>query len=261
MPVLLANRTVLVSGIGPGLGREVALAVARLGADVAVSARRREAVEELAGEIRALGRRAMPVVADVTRDADCARAVAEAVATFGRIDALVNNAYHAGSYVALADDDLEGWRAPFEVNVLGTLRLSKAALGEMAKRGAGSIVMVNSMIVRKPLPTMAGYAASKAALLAATQTLAREAGPRGVRVNSVLPGYIWGPALEGYFAAQAKARGVTAQAVYDEVARDLSLGHIPTSADVADAVVFFARDLSRAITGASLDVNGGQEMR
>lgn len=259
--MLLANRTVLVSGIGPGLGREVALAVARAGADVAISARRREAVEQLAGEIAALGRRAVPVVADITNAADCERFVAEAAAQLGRVDALVNNAYHPGTYLPLADDDLEGWREPFEVNVLGSLRLANAARREMAKAGAGSIVMVSSMIVRRPLPTMAGYAASKAALLAATQTLAREAGPSGVRVNSVLPGYIWGPALEGYFAAQAQARGVTPQAVYDEVAREIPLGHIPTSAEVADAVVFFASDLSRAITGASLDVNGGQEMR
>jgi len=259
--VLLANRSVLVSGIGPGLGREIALAVARLGADVAISARRREAVEALAGEIRALGRRAVPVVADVTREGDCERFVAEAAAGLGGVDALVNNAYHPGTYLPLADDDLSGWREPFEVNVLGTLRLAKAALREMTKRRSGSIVMVSSMIVRKPLPTMAGYAASKAALLAATQTLAREAGPSGVRVNSVLPGYIWGPALEGYFAHQAKQRGITPQAVYDEVAREIPLGRIPTSAEVADAVVFFASDLSRAITGASLDVNGGQEMR
>jgi NAD(P)-dependent dehydrogenase (short-subunit alcohol dehydrogenase family) len=258
--VLLANRVALVSGIGPGLGREAALALARAGADVAVSARRRESVEEVGGEVAALGRRALPLVADVTQHGDCTQVVAETVARFGRLDVLVNNAYHPGSYVPLADDDLSGWLAPFEVNVLGSLRLAQLALREMAKRGAGSIVMVNSMIVRRPLPTMAGYAASKAALLAATQTLAREAGPLGVRVNSVLPGYIFGPALEGYFAAQAKARGVTPQAVYDEVAREIPLGRIPTSAEVADAVLFFASDLSRAITGASLDVNGGQVM-
>jgi NAD(P)-dependent dehydrogenase (short-subunit alcohol dehydrogenase family) len=113
------------------------------------------------------------------------------------------------------------------------------------------------MIIRQPLPTMAGYASSKAALLVATQTLAREIGSSGVRVNSVVPGYIWGPALEGYFAAQAKARGVDPRVVYEEVAREIALGRIPTSAEVAEAVVFFASDLSRAVSGASLDVNGG----
>jgi NAD(P)-dependent dehydrogenase (short-subunit alcohol dehydrogenase family) len=104
---------------------------------------------------------------------------------------------------------------------------------------------------------MSGYAASKAALMAATQGLARELGVHGIRVNSVVPGYIWGPSLEFYFKEQAKARGVDPQVVYDEVAGQTALGVIPDSEEIAGAVVFFASDLSRVITGQSLDVNGG----
>ena len=93
--------------------------------------------------------------------------------------------------------------------------------------------------------------------MAATQGLARELGPSQIRVNSVVPGYIWGESLRGYFAHQAKQRGVDPQVVYDEVAANTALRHLPTSEEIADAVVFFASDLSRVVTGQSLDVNGG----
>jgi NAD(P)-dependent dehydrogenase (short-subunit alcohol dehydrogenase family) len=256
--MLLADKVAVVSGIGPGLGRELALALARHGASLVLAARSEGALAELAKEVAPLagGRRVETLPCDVTRPEDCARLASRVRDAFGHADVLVNNAYHPGTYVPIEADDLEGWRAPFEVNVLGSLRLTKALLPLLAPR-RGSVVMVNSMIVRRPLPTMGGYAASKAALLAATQTLAREVGGSGVRVNSVVPGYIFGPALEGYFAAQAKQRGVDARVPYDEVAREIALGRIPTSAEVADAVLFFASDLSRAVTGASLDVNGG----
>lgn len=262
--MLLQGKVAIVSGIGPGLGREIAFAFARHGADLVLGARRSEGLadleRELAPVLAATGRRSVWASTDITRAEDCARLARLASDTFGRIDVLVNNAYHPGVYVPLPEDDLSGWRDPFEVNVLGSLRLTRAVLLAMRKQGAGAVVMINSMIVRRPLPTMAGYAASKAALLAATQTLAREVGGDGIRVNSVVPGYIWGPALEGYFAFQAKELGVDPRVPYDEVAREIALGRIPTSAEVADAVVFFASDLSRAITGASLDVNGGHVM-
>jgi NAD(P)-dependent dehydrogenase (short-subunit alcohol dehydrogenase family) len=132
-----------------------------------------------------------------------------------------------------------------------------AVVPVMKKQGGGSIVMTNSMIVRKVLPTMVPYATSKAALLTATQGLARELGKYQIRFNSVMPGYIWGETLEGYFKSQAEKRGVDPQVIYDQVASEIALGKIPHSSEIAEAVLFFASDLSRAITGQSLDVNGG----
>ena len=252
---LLDGRVALVSGIGPGLGREVALALAREGADLVIGARTESRLAEVAKQVEGLGRRVAAVRTDVTRDDDCARA-AEAARELGGLDVLVNNAYHEGVFASIEQSELADWRAPFETNVLGTLRLTRALLPLLRARGGGSVVMVNSMIVRRPLPTMAGYAASKGALLAATQTLARELGRDHIRVNSVHPGYIWGPALQGYFEAQARSRGVDPQIPYDEVAAEIALGRIPEPAEIADAIVFLASDLSRAITGQSLDVNG-----
>jgi NAD(P)-dependent dehydrogenase (short-subunit alcohol dehydrogenase family) len=258
--MLLENRIAIVSGVGPGMGRDIALAFAREGAHLALGARSADYVESVAKEVRALGRRALALPTDITSLADCARLVGQAEEELGGVDVLVNNAYHPGTYELFETGDLERWRAPLEVNLLGSLRLTQEAIPRLKKRGGGSVVFVNSMIVREVLPTMASYAASKGALLAAAQGLARELGRHHIRVNSVLPGYIWGATLEGYFKAQAAARGVTPEAVYREVAAKLALGKIPTSEEIAGAVLFFASDLSGAITGQTLDVNGGQVM-
>ena len=254
---LLAGRVGIVSGIGPGMGRDISLALAREGADLVLAARTEAKLAEVAGEVRAAGRRALAVPADITKAADCKRLVERARAEYGRIDVLVNNAFQMGGFVPLETATAEDWRRPIEVNLIGSMQLTREVIPVMKGQGRGAIVMINSMIVRDVLPNMGTYAASKGALLAATQGLARELGVHGIRVNSVVPGYIWGPSLQAYFAHQAKQRGVDAQVVYDEVAAQTALRHIPTSEEIADAVVFFASDLSRVITGQSLDVNGG----
>jgi NAD(P)-dependent dehydrogenase (short-subunit alcohol dehydrogenase family) len=255
--VLLQNKVAIVSGIGPGMGRDISLAFAREGARLALAARSPGKLEKALAEVRAAGAEAISVPTDITQPEDCARLVAAAEKAFGRVDVLVNNAFHQGSYVPVESADLEKWREPFEVNVLGTLRLTQQVIPLMKKQGGGSIVMINSMVIRDVLPTMADYAASKAALMAATQGLARELGPSKIRVNSVVPGYIWGPSLQWYFGDLARKRGITPQQVYDEIAANTALRHLPTSEEIAPAVVFFASDLSRVITGQSLDVNGG----
>jgi NAD(P)-dependent dehydrogenase (short-subunit alcohol dehydrogenase family) len=256
--VLLAGRNAIVSGIGPGMGRDVSLALAREGADLVLAARSDARLEEVAKDVRALGRRALCVRADVTRAEDCAALADTAVRELGGIDVLVNNAFHAGSFAPFETADLERWREPLEVNLFGTLRLTQAVLPALRARGGGSVVMIGSMIVRDLRPAeMADYAASKAALLAAAQGLARQLGRHRIRVNTVVPGYIWGESLEAWLRAQAKARGVAFEVVRDEVASQIALGHIPHSEEIAGAVVFFASDLSCAVTGQSLDVNGG----
>lgn len=258
MSGLLAGRVAVVSGIGPGLGREVARACAREGADLVLAARTAASLSDLAEELRGVGRRAIEVPTDITRREDCQRLVARARAELGGIDVLVNNAFDMGAMKPLADADDEDLLRPLRVNLLGSLQLTREVVPAMRERGQGAIVMVNSMVVRDVLPSMGPYAASKAALLAAAQGLARELGPDGIRVNSVLPGYIWGPNLQAYFAHQARQRGVDPQQVYDETARLTALRRLPTPEEIADAVVFLASDLSRAITGQSLDVNSGQ---
>ena len=255
--MLLEDRIVLVSGIGPGVGAEVALAAAREGADVVLAARSAAMLEETAAGVRARGRRAVAVPTDVTDPAQCQRLVEAARGEFGRIDVLVHNAFLSNPVALVEQADLDDWRRLFEVNLFGAIRLTQLVAPLMRAQRRGSIVFVNSMSIRVIEPMMGGYAASKGALLTAARTLAKELGPDGVRVNSVVPGYIWSAKMEAYFRRLAADRGVPYEAVHEDVASRTALHHIPDSAEVADAVVFFASDLSRAVTGQSLDVNGG----
>jgi NAD(P)-dependent dehydrogenase (short-subunit alcohol dehydrogenase family) len=254
---LLDGRAAIVSGIGPGAGRSIALAFAREGADVVLAARTAPALESVAAEVRAQGRRAVVVATDVARAEDCRRLAETAHAELGRIDVLVNNAFRSAPYDAIETASMEDWRRIFDVNFFGSVQLTQAVVPHMKAQRRGSVVMVNSMSVRIIEPNFGGYAASKGALMTVVQTLAKEVGAHGIRVNSVVPGYIWGPALSRYFAHLAAERGITPDAVYAEVASRTALNHIPDSDEIADAVVFLASDLSRAVTGQALDVNGG----
>ena len=254
--MLLADRVAIVSGIGPGMGRDISLALAREGADVVLAARTAAALESVAAEVRALGRRALAVPSDIVKPEDCRRLAEAAQAELGRIDVLVNNAFLSAPYVLVESANLDDWRRILDVNLFGSIQLSQAVVPFMKERG-GSIIMVNSMSMRVIEPRFGGYAASKGALMTAAQTMAKELGAYKIRVNSVVPGYIWGSALEGYFQQLAKQRGTTPEAVYAEIASRTALNHIPTSAEIAGAVVFFASDLSAAVTGQALDVNCG----
>jgi NAD(P)-dependent dehydrogenase (short-subunit alcohol dehydrogenase family) len=255
--VLLEGKVVIVSGVGPGLGREIAVALAREGAAVVMGARTEPYLEEVASDIERSGGRVRYARTDITDVDQCQGLVASALRAFGRVDCLVNNAFRFDAFQAFEDVDLAEWRRIFDVNVFGSLQLTKQVVPPMKAQGGGSIVFINSMIIRKILPRQGGYAASKAALMTAAQVLAKELGPYHIRVNSVVPGWMWGPSVEGWFQARA-ARGVSVQEQYDAIARDIPLGIIPTDDDCAKAVVFFASDLSAVVTGQSLDVNGGE---
>jgi NAD(P)-dependent dehydrogenase (short-subunit alcohol dehydrogenase family) len=257
MSGLLDGRVAIVSGVGPGAGRSIALAFAREGADVVLAARTVAALESTADEVRAHGRRVLALPTDVARPEDCQRLAEAAREKLGGIDVLVNNAFRSAPYEPVEKASMEDWRKIFDVNVFGSVQLSQAVVPHMKARGGGSIIMINSMSTRIIEPRFGGYAASKGALMVAVQTMAKELGAHGIRVNSVVPGYIWGPALERHFAQLAAQQGTTPEAVYADIASRTALNRIPDSDEIADAVVFFASDLSRAVTGQALDVNAG----
>lgn len=257
---MLEGKLAIVSGIGPGMGRDISLRLAEAGADLVLAGRTREKLEGVAREVEALGRKATCVPTDIARTEDCAALVAAAVDAHGRVDVLVNNAFEQGTMTLFEDDDLERWRDTLDVNFFGSMALTQAVVPVMKEQGGGSIVMINTMSIRVVNPGYTAYAASKAALEAATRGIAKELGRYQIRVNSVLPGYIWGDAVRGYLERQAAQRGVAIQEVYDEVASQIPLGRIPDSREIAGAVLFFASDLSCVVTGQSLDVNGGHVM-
>lgn len=255
----LENRVVLVSGIGPGLGRQAALAVARAGASVVVGSRTEPALKAVVDEISAFGGRAVYETCDITSVDDCRRIVAAAEHHFGGLDCVVANAFHKGAMtVTIEDADLDDWRTVFEVNVLGSLRVAQAALPALRRRGGGSIVLVNSQIVRRVKPGRGDYAATKAALLTAGQVLAKEVGRDNIRVNSVVPGRMWGEPLIEYSQGIADATDRTLDEVRAGLLGDMTLPFIPTDEQVARVIVFLASDLAEGMTGQSIDVNGGE---
>ena len=255
--MLLRDKVVVVAGIGPGLGRSIALASAREGADVVLAARTASRLDDIAKEVTALGRRGLAVPTDLADAAAAQRLAGAARDAFGRVDALVYNALAMPPIKELGVVDLGALSTSFDANVLAALRLTRLFVPALAET-KGSVVMINSMVVRFSQPAMGPYKLAKAALLAMAQSLATELGPQGIRVNSVAPGHIWGDSLKWYFGYLAKKRVVTAEQVYAETAAAIDLGRLPEPDEIADAVVFLASGLARAITGQCLDVNCGE---
>ncbi|UAK31705.1 MULTISPECIES: SDR family oxidoreductase [Nocardia] len=255
--MLLRDKVVVVSGVGPGLGRAIAVQSAKAGADVVLASRTESRLTEVAAEITALGRRAVVAPTDINDEAAAADLVETARSAFGKVDTLVNNAFAIPPIVDLADVDLDQVRAGFETNVLAALRLTRLFVPALTET-KGSVVMINSAVLRHSRRTFGPYKMAKASLLALAQSLATELGPKGIRVNSVAPGYIWADNLKWYFNYLAQQRGITPEEVYDETAKTTDLRKLPEPDEIADAVVFFASDMARAITGACLDVNAGE---
>jgi 3-oxoacyl-[acyl-carrier protein] reductase len=254
------RRVAVVAGVGPGIGRSTALGLAAQGCDVAVAARRSEYLDSVVAELAALGARGLAVPTDMG-DLEQSRALAERVAThFGRIDVVVGSAANGGPNHTIMNADLGDWQEAWQVNVLGPLELARAAIPHLRAVGGGAIVMVSTLAVRAINAGQGAYAATKSALTVAAQTLAKEVGPDGIRVNIVVPGFVPGPNADTMFARLAERRGTTAQAVMDQMAAETALRRHPTPDDIADAIVFLASDRARSITGQTLDVNAGRWM-
>jgi NAD(P)-dependent dehydrogenase (short-subunit alcohol dehydrogenase family) len=255
--MLLRDKVVVVAGIGPGLGRSIALASAREGADVVLAARTASRLDDVAKEVAALGRRALAVPTDLADAASADRLAEAARAEFGQVDALVYNALAMPPIKGLGVVDLAALSTAFDANVIAALRLTRLLVPDLAASN-GSVVMINSMVVRFSETSMGPYKLAKAAMLAMAQNLATELGPRGIRVNSVAPGHIWGDSLKWYFGYLAKKRGVAAEDIYAETAAGIDLRRLPEPDEIADTVVFLASPLARAVTGQCLDVNCGE---
>lgn len=256
--MLLQKKIVLVSGIGPGLGRATALACAQHGADVVLAARTESRLAEVAAEVEALGRRAVCVPVDVSRAGDCTHLVERTMAEFGGIDVLVNNAFKMPPFESLLDQKVETIQDTFDVNVFAPLRLSQTVVPHMAARGGGSIVMINSVILRQAKAHYGAYKMAKHALLGLARNLACEVGPQNIRVNSVAPGYVGDATVALVAEIEAPARGVAPAEAKQQILEGLMLRRAPEPEEIAEAVVFFASDMSRSITGQCLDVNSGE---
>ncbi len=244
--MLLAGQGALVTGAGRGIGRAVALALAREGARVTVNyARRAEEAEETAAAIRAAGGEAEVVQADVSRPEDCRRLVEAAAARWGRLDVLVNNAGITRDALLLRMKD-EDWEEVLATNLGGVYRCTREAARLMLRQRSGRIVNVASVAAFAGNPGQANYAAAKGGVIAFTRVVARELGSRGVTVNAVAPGYV-----------ETDMTRPLPERLKDEVLARVPLGRFGRPEDVAAAVLFLASPAAGYITGQTLVVDGG----
>ncbi|RJG00610.1 SDR family oxidoreductase [Noviherbaspirillum sedimenti] len=258
---MLEGQTVFLSGVGEGLGRDAALLFAREGADLVITARRPDIIESIAAEVRQLGRKCLPVVCDITKLDDCERSTHAAIERFGKIDTLVNIAYVTDWPKRLtlleSEPDLSNYRGCFEVNVFATLQMTRLVAKHMVERRAGRIVMINTMTAEKVYPGSEGYSGSKIALQRMTRAVAMELGEYGIRVNSMHPGFMWGPQVEKVMNLRAIQNGTTPEQELKKVTDQAALRYVPPTEEYARTLLFFASSLSDAVTGQSLHVNGG----
>jgi NAD(P)-dependent dehydrogenase (short-subunit alcohol dehydrogenase family) len=242
----LEGKVAVVTGASSGLGVAFAVGLAEAGADLVIGARREDRLAETAATVEKTGRSVVARRADVTRIEDCDALVAAAMAAFGHVDVLVNNAGTGGRYFPATDDPPEHFRSVVDLNLFGAYWMAQACGRVM---GAGSSVINISSVLAVTTAKMpaAGYSASKAAILGLTRDLAAQWGPRGIRVNALLPG-VFPTEATAHYSANYQRKIIDAR---------IPLGRIGDPADIAATAVFLASDAAAYITGVSLPVDGG----
>ena len=258
--MLLHGAVAVVTGAGTGIGREISLRLAAEGADVVLTGRSTDAMEEVAGQVRAQGRRALAVAMDLRDPASIEAAARTAEKEFGRVDVLVNNSGVGGPSKPLWEMGVEEWEDTFRVNVTGTMLACKAFLPGMIARRSGSVVVIGSVTGKRPLVNRTPYAASKTALIGLVRTLAWEVGPHGIRVNLVSPGGVEGERINWVLEQQAKARGISVEEARADFAEGSPLKRLVRAGDVADTVAYLASPRAASITGDDINVSAGLAM-
>lgn len=244
----LGGRVALVTGASRGIGRAIALALARHGATVVVSSRKLESCEAVAGEIRASGGEASAAACHIGEPGEIAATMAAIDARHGRLDILVNNAATNPYYGPAIDMELAAWRKTVDVNIRGYFWASIEAARRMLRQGKGAIVNVSSVNAFRPLEGQACYSLTKAAIVNMTQGLAKEWARHGVRVNALVPGFV-----ETRFAA-ALHQDPVSRAAFE---RRVPMGRIGQPEEMAGAVVYLVSDAASYTTGSCLTADGG----
>ena len=246
----LSGKTAVVTGGSKGLGEQAAHALAEAGADVALVSRTRADLDAVAADIRAAtGRRAVGIVADVTKDADIRAMVAAVMAEFGQIDVLINNAGIGGT-TPVRDLDEAEWDRFMDLNLKGPVLCSKHVGAEMARRKQGNIINVSSLFSKIVARYMAAYGATKAALVSFTRTLALEWARDNIRVNALCPGYFDTPMNHDFWDTKG-GKGIISR---------IPMQRVGDPKEIKPAVVFLASDANTFMTGTTLFVDGGHSL-
>lgn len=257
----LEGKVAVITGGGKGIGRAIALAFAREGADVAIAARTGADLKKTASEIESMGRKSLAIATDLAVPEQVRTMVDRTLKMLGRVDVLVNNSGIAGPVTSVADMDLEGWNQTLAVNLTGAMLCAKYILkDDMIPRQSGNIINISSISGRMGHAMRSPYSTSKWGLIGFTQSLALEVGKYGIRVNCITPGPVEGDRIEWALRQASQNQGITyEQAVANEVART-ALGRMVKPEEVAALAVFLASEKSSGITGQTINCCAGLRM-
>lgn len=257
--MILKDKVIVISGVGPGLGQALSRIAVAEGAKVVLAARNQQFLDAVRSELIDAGGEAIAVACDVSSPDDCNRLAQKAAESFGpKIHGLVNSAYVHGEWSSVDGADPADWAKSFDVNCLGTLRLTQACVPYL--KDGGAIVNVSTMATVKPFGSEhgmeMGYAVSKGAVNVLGKYMAVDLGRFGIRANTCRMGWIDGAPVQGHIDAQVAA-GSTRAEVIAGITGDIPIGIIPAQDDCARAILMLLSDYSRVVSGATLDVNGG----
>ncbi len=245
----LEGKVALVTGGSRGIGRATALAFAEAGADVVVASRKLPDLEDVAGEIRAMGRRSLPVAAHVGRLDEIRRLVDTVVNEFGRVDILVNNAGTSVVWMPALDLEERAWDSIMNLNLKGLFFLSQAVARVMKDQGGGRIINVSSVDGQRAEANSSAYCISKAGVIMATRAMAREWAEHGIRVNCVAPGFVHTRLLDSRWDVDPENQ--------PEIERRILIGGVTQPESIVGAMLYLAADESAYVTGETLTVDGG----
>jgi NAD(P)-dependent dehydrogenase (short-subunit alcohol dehydrogenase family) len=257
----LPDKVVIITGAADGLGRVMADLFSDHGAHLTLAGRRTQLLERAATELRDRGRRAIAVTTDVTDEAAVTSMVAATVAEYGRVDVMCNNAAQPGTDLHIWEQTVENWNNTIAVDVTAAMLCSREVLNQsMLEQGTGSIINFSSTAGLEGIPRKSHYCTAKAGLRALTKVVAKEVGPRGIRVNCIVPGGIQTDLLFRYWQRLAGEQGVSWEEIRDRGAKAAALRKTALPMEIAYAALFLASDESSAITGQSITVDCGTNM-
>ncbi len=253
----IAGKTVIVTGGGYGIGKQIALTFGRLGANVAIAARSTKKLEAVAAELGAMNTDPLALTVDISSEAAVEEMVARVVEKYQSIDVLVNNSAIAGPTAMVADVESADWHEAININLNGTFYCSKHVSRVMREAKAGNIITISSVGGVAAYPLRSPYCVTRWGVIGLSHTLAAELGSYGIRVNAVVPGPIEGERSEKVFRTRAKAENMSLDEIKQFYTKDIPIGRLPTEQEVANNVVFLASDLSSGVHGQIIQVDGG----
>jgi NAD(P)-dependent dehydrogenase (short-subunit alcohol dehydrogenase family) len=261
----IAGKAAIVTGGGSGIGRAIAVRLAREGAAVVIADLNGESAEGVSSEVASRGMRSMALQADATREDDVERTVRRTIEAYGTIDILVNNAGGGTNLTFISNYPVADWDRTIEINLKSTFLFSRAVAGGMMERRRGRIINISSISGKLGESLIGPYCAAKFGVLGLTQVLAKELGRYSITVNAVCPGYVYTPAWEQLAQRMKETVSSLADKSLEEIFENRARSHTAlqraqTAEEIASLVAYLASEEAGSITGQAINVDGGAVM-